>query len=54
MKSQPIPTDHYDLCVVGAGIAGLNALFSATQYCHRRHSWNAAWISTAGCRCRDE
>ena len=25
-------TDHYDLCVVGAGYAGLNALVVATQY----------------------
>jgi hypothetical protein len=25
-------TDHYDLCVVGAGYAGLNALFVASRY----------------------
>ena len=28
----PLSTDHYDLGVIGAGGAGLNALSAATEY----------------------
>ena len=32
---QPPPVETYDLCIVGAGIAGLNALFAASRYLSR-------------------
>ncbi len=33
--SQPLPTETCDVCIVGAGIAGLNALFAASRYLSR-------------------
>src|ERR1700742_173602 len=33
--SQPAPVETCDVCIVGAGIAGLNALFAASQYLSR-------------------
>jgi thioredoxin reductase len=33
--SQPLPVETCDVCIVGAGIAGLNALFAASQYLSR-------------------
>lgn len=33
--SQPLPVTTCDVCIVGAGIAGLNALFSASRYLSR-------------------
>ncbi len=33
--SQPLPVTTCDVCIVGAGIAGLNALFAASRYLSR-------------------
>jgi hypothetical protein len=33
--SQPLPPETCDVCIVGAGIAGLNALFAASRYLSR-------------------
>ncbi|OBH51906.1 FAD-dependent oxidoreductase [Mycobacterium sp. E2479] len=30
--SQPLPVETCDVCIVGAGVAGLNALFAASRY----------------------
>lgn len=32
MESQPDPVERHDLCIIGAGIAGLNALVVAAEY----------------------
>lgn len=34
---QPPPVETCDVCIVGAGIAGLNALFAASRYLSRDH-----------------
>lgn len=48
-------SDAYDLCIVGAGLAGLNALFVASQYLSpdqrvllidRRHRPGGMWVDT--------
>src|SRR6201987_71021 len=33
--SQPVRVEPCDVCIVGAGIAGLNALFAASRYLSR-------------------
>jgi thioredoxin reductase len=35
--SQPLPVETCDVCIVGAGIAGLNALFAASRYLSREN-----------------
>ncbi len=37
MSAQPPRVETCDACIVGAGIAGLNALFAASQYLSRDH-----------------
>ena len=34
-ESAPSAVEHCDVCIVGAGIAGLNALFVASRYLSR-------------------
>ena len=40
-----------DVCIVGAGLAGLNALFVASRYCHATSgsSWWTAGVASAAC-----
>lgn len=49
------PRDHYDLCIIGAGIGGLNALYVASRYLRtdqrvalvdKRRSIGGMWVDT--------
>jgi hypothetical protein len=55
VTTQNVTVERFDLCIVGAGIAGLNALFVASRYLSRdhkvilvdrRHRVGGMWVDT--------